>query len=299
MDLENIKLIVEYKERIDKYISDNSEISRNDAKDLILNKKVFVNDEIQVLKPNFFVYEGQTISIKEIPQKEINIKPQKMDLNIVYEDNDLIVIDKPSGIVVHPAPGNLENTLVNGLLYHFKNNLSNINGQMRPGILHRIDKDTSGLLIIAKNNKAHSFLSEQLKEHKIKRKYKAIVEGFIPNEITHIDLPIGRDPMHRQKMAVIKQNSKNAITHVFLEKLFTINSKNFSLVRCELETGRTHQIRVHMAYIKNPVYGDPLYGKKVDEFNQRLHAYEIEFLHPNGKIMKFNSALPKEFEIGN
>ncbi|MGZ9432248.1 RluA family pseudouridine synthase [Mycoplasma sp. 613B] len=297
--MEELVLEVKYKERIDKYISDNSDISRNDAKELILGKNVYINDEILVLKPNFIVFENQKIYIKEIPVKEINVEPEKMDLNIIYEDDDLIVINKPTGMVVHPAPGNLKGTLVNGLLYYFNNNLSNINGQMRPGILHRIDKDTSGLLIVAKNNKSHSFLAEQLKNHLIKRKYKAIVEGFISNEIMHINLPIGRDPMHRQKMAVIKQNSKEAITHVFLEKLFTYNQKNFSLIRCELETGRTHQIRVHMAYIKNPVYGDPLYGKKVDEFNQRLHAYEIEFTHPNGKKMIFNAPLPKEFEISN
>ncbi|MGZ9414477.1 RluA family pseudouridine synthase [Mycoplasma sp. AC157] len=297
--MEELVLEVKYKERIDKYISDNSDISRNDAKELILGKNVYINDEILVLKPNFIVFENQKIYIKEIPVKEINVEPEKMDLNIIYEDDDLIVINKPTGMVVHPAPGNLKGTLVNGLLYYFNNNLSNINGQMRPGILHRIDKDTSGLLIVAKNNKSHSFLAEQLKNHLIKRKYKAIVEGFISNEIMHINLPIGRDPLHRQKMTVIKQNSKEAITHVFLEKLFTYNQKNFSLIRCELETGRTHQIRVHMAYIKNPVYGDPLYGKKVDEFNQRLHAYEIEFTHPNGKKMIFNAPLPKEFEISN
>ncbi|MGZ9413484.1 RluA family pseudouridine synthase [Mycoplasma sp. Z386] len=297
--MEELVLEVKYKERIDKYISYNSDISRNDAKELILGKNVYINDEILVLKPNFIVFENQKIYIKEIPVKEINVEPEKMDLNIIYEDDDLIVINKPTGMVVHPAPGNLKGTLVNGLLYYFNNNLSNINGQMRPGILHRIDKDTSGLLIVAKNNKSHSFLAEQLKNHLIKRKYKAIVEGFISNEIMHINLPIGRDPLHRQKMTVIKQNSKEAITHVFLEKLFTYNQKNFSLIRCELETGRTHQIRVHMAYIKNPVYGDPLYGKKVDEFNQRLHAYEIEFTHPNGKKMIFNAPLPKEFEISN
>ncbi|WGI36898.1 RluA family pseudouridine synthase [Mesomycoplasma lagogenitalium] len=290
---------VKYKERIDKYISDNSDISRNDAKDLILNKNVIINDSIIVNKPKFIVSENQVISIKEIPFKVTDIIPEKIDLKIVYEDSDLIVIDKPSGMVVHPAPGNLKGTLVNGLLYHFQKNLSDVNGQMRPGILHRIDKDTSGLLIVAKNNKAHTFLAQQLKDHLIKRKYKAIVEGFVQNEITHIDLPIGRDPMNRQKMSVIKQNSKNAITHVYLEKHFNYNDKPYSLIRCELETGRTHQIRVHMAYIKHPVFGDPLYDKKVDEFNQRLHAYEIEFTHPNGQNLKFTTELPKEFEISN
>ncbi|MBN3535009.1 RluA family pseudouridine synthase [Mycoplasma procyoni] len=297
--MKKIVLEVEYKERIDKYISDNTEISRNDAKDIILNKGVVVNETIVVNKPNFVVSEGQTILIRDIPVKEMNIEPENIPLDIVYEDDDLVVVNKQSGIVVHPAPGNLSGTLVNGLLYHFKNNLSDLNGDMRPGILHRIDKDTSGLLIVAKNNKAHQFLAQELKDHKIKRKYKAIVEGIVTNEITHINLPIGRDPMHRQKMCVIKQNSKEAITHVYLEKLFNYENKNYSLVRCELETGRTHQIRVHMAYIKNPVFGDPLYGKKVDEFNQRLHAYEIEFMHPNGTMMKFNAPLPKEFEISN
>lgn len=293
-----MKLKVNYSSRIDKYVSDNSDITRNDIKDLILDHKVEVNS-ISVRKPNFTVKEGDEITILELPIKEMSIVAENIALDIVYEDDNLIVINKPSGMVVHPAPGNMTGTLVNALLYHFNNNLSDSNGYLRPGIVHRIDKDTSGLLIVAKNNKTHNYLAEQLKEHKIKRKYKAIVEGFMENEITHIDLPIGRDPQHRQKMAVIKQNSKQAKTHVFLEKLFKLENKNMSLVSCELETGRTHQIRVHLSYIKHPIFGDSLYGKKVDDFNQRLHAYEIEFMSPEGKTLKFNSSTPKEFDISD
>ncbi|WP_033161365.1 RluA family pseudouridine synthase [[Mycoplasma] collis] len=297
--MEFLKLNVEYKERIDKYISDNSKISRTDAKKLIESSLVKIDDSIIVRKADFIVSPPQVIIVEKLLDKITNIKPEKMDLNIVYEDDKIIVINKPTNMVVHPAPGNLSNTLVNGLLYYFKNNLSNINGLMRPGILHRIDKDTSGLLLVAKTNEAHQFLANELKEHKIKRKYMAIVENFINHELMHIDLPIARDPINRQKMTIAKQNSKNSITHVYLIKNFYYNNKPLSLIRCELETGRTHQIRVHLSYIKHPVYGDPLYGKKVDDFNQRLHAYEIEFQHPDGKIMNFKIDLPKEFEISN
>ncbi|VEU59447.1 RluA family pseudouridine synthase [Mesomycoplasma neurolyticum] len=294
-----MELIVKYKSRIDKYISDNTEISRNDAKKMVESSLVKVNNTIVVRKANFIVEKNQIITIEKLLDKITNILPEKMDLDIVYEDDFLIVINKPSNMVVHPAPGNLSNTLVNGLLYYFRNNLSDINGLMRPGVLHRIDKDTSGLLLIAKTNEVHIFLANELKQHRIKRKYKAIVENFLNHELMHIDLPIGRDPMNRQKMAILKQNSKNAMTHVYLEKNFYYQNKPLALVRCELETGRTHQIRVHLSYIKHPVLGDPLYGKKIDDFNQRLHAYEIEFMHPNGKNMKFTIDLPKEFAISN
>ncbi|UVD81860.1 RluA family pseudouridine synthase [Mycoplasma iguanae] len=293
-----MKITAKYSERIDKYISDNSEISRNDIKDLILNHEVFVNG-ISVRKPKFMLTENDEIEIINIPTKVMDINPEKIPLKIVFEDDDIIIVDKPSGMVVHPAPGNMSGTLVNALLYHFNNNLSDENGYLRPGIVHRIDKNTSGLLIVAKNNKIHKYLTEKLKNHEIKRKYKAIVENFLENDIINLDLPIGRDPQNRQKMAVIKQNSKEARTKVFLEKLFEYENKKYSLIRCELETGRTHQIRVHLSYIKHPVYGDPLYGNTVDDFGQRLHAYELSLTMPDGKELKFTSDLPKEFDIAN
>ncbi|WP_036464958.1 RluA family pseudouridine synthase [Mycoplasmopsis sturni] len=294
-----IKLKVEYKERIDKYIADNSEISRNDIKQLIEQRAVFVNGT-NVIKPKYIVREGQEIEVIKLLDKEIKLEPQKMDLNIVYEDEYLCVINKPSGLIVHPAPGHYDNTLVNGLLYHFKNNLSNENGLLRPGIVHRIDKDTSGLLIIAKTNEVHNILSKNFKNHDISREYIAIVDGILEDKKLKLDLPIGRDVKNRQMMSVTNQNSKHAITNVELLNTFYLDGYPKSLVKCVLETGRTHQIRVHLAYIKNPVYGDPIYGKKVDDFNQRLHAYKLTFLHPinNKKIVLFAEP-PKEFEIAN
>lgn len=287
-----LKLVANYQERIDKYIADNSDISRSDIKKLIEKNTVFV-DGIKVRKPNFIVREKNEILITEFLGKEIKANPEKIDIDVVYEDDDIVVINKKSGMVVHPAPGHPGGTLVNALLYRFKN-LSNVNGNVRPGIVHRIDKDTSGLLVVAKNNDAHNILAQELKDHKIKRTYYALVEGRMENEIYHLKLPIGRDPKHRQRMCVTKLNSKDAITHVFTEKVF----KNTSLVRCELETGRTHQIRVHMKYIKHPVIGDPLYGKKIDDFGQRLHAAKLELVHPKTKkILTFEVPLPKKFEI--
>ena len=287
-----VKLTVNYQDRIDKYIADNSEISRSDVKKLVEKNSIFVHG-IQVRKPNFIVRETNEILVTEIIQKEINAKPENIKIDIVYEDDDIIVINKDSGMVVHPAPGHPGGTLVNALLYKF-NNLSNVNGNVRPGIVHRIDKDTSGLLVVAKNNEAHNILAQELKQHKIKRTYYALVEGRMENEIYHLKLPIGRDPKHRQRMTVTKLNSKEATTNVFTEKVF----KNTSLVRCELETGRTHQIRVHMKYIKHPIVGDPLYGNKKDEYGQRLHASKLELVHPTTKkLMTFEVPLPKFFEI--
>ena len=287
-----IELKVNYKQRIDKYIANNSEISRNDIKNLILNKTIFCNN-INVRKGNFQVKKNDKILITKKIEKEIKAEPQNIKIEIVYEDKDLIVVNKKSGMVVHPAPGNLKNTLVNALLYKF-NNLSNINGKIRPGIVHRIDKDTSGLLIVAKNNKSHQFLANQLKEHKIQRIYYALVEGKIENKVLHINLPIGRDSKNRKKMSITTENSKHAITHVYVEKIIN----NLSLIRCELETGRTHQIRVHLSYIGHPILGDELYGKKIDNFGQRLHAYKIIFIHPTTKQkLIFKTQIPNEFNL--
>ncbi len=286
------KLKVEYRTRIDKYIAENSKISRSDIKKLIEGHAVFVNDK-EVRKPNFTVREDDSILVTKIIQREITAIAQDIPIEVVYEDEDLIIVNKASGMVVHPAPGHHDGTLVNALLYRFKD-LSNINGDVRPGIVHRIDKDTTGLLVVAKNNDAHRFMAEQLKDHLIKRTYFALVKGRMENEITHIDLPIGRDPRNRKRMSITKLNAKEAITHVYTEKIY----HDSSLVRCELETGRTHQIRVHLSHLKHPIIGDPLYGTKIDDFGQRLHAAKLELVHPTTKeLMTFEAPLPKEFEV--
>ncbi|WP_029513147.1 RluA family pseudouridine synthase [Mycoplasmopsis primatum] len=294
-----IQLEVKYKERIDKYISDNSEISRNDAKALIEQEAVYINDHKFVRKANYMVREGMIITVMKLLEKESNIKAIEMEINTVYEDDDLIIVNKPSGLVVHPAPGHVNDTLVNGLMHHFKNNLSDVNGLLRLGIVHRIDKDTSGLLIIAKNNDVHNKLTKMLKNHEIHRSYIAICKGILENKITKVNLPIQRDLKDRKSMSVHK-DGKEAITYIYQLKSFYIDNEPYSLVRCELETGRTHQIRVHLAYIKHPVYGDPLYGKKVDEFNQRLHAYKLSFNHPiTNKLIEVYADVPKKFEVAD
>lgn len=285
-------IIVEERDRIDRYIANNSDFSRTDIKKLIEAHAVFV-DGISIRKPNFKVNEGNEILITDIIQKEIRAIPEDIPIDVVYEDKDIIVVNKKSGMVVHPAPGHHTGTLVNALLHRFKN-LSDLNGSIRPGIVHRIDKDTSGLLVVAKNNDAHRFLASEIKNHDVERTYLAWVKGRIETKITHLNLPIGRDPIHRQKMAVQKQNSKNAITHVFTEKIF----EKKTLVRCELETGRTHQIRVHLAYIGHPIIGDPIYGQAIDDFGQRLHAHKLKLIHPTTKKeMEFVIQPPENFGL--
>lgn len=292
---EEIILEVIYQDRIDKYISDNSDISRNDVKTIIKDYGVFVDEDVEVRKPNFIVKPGHVIKItKKIEKKDYNLEPQNIPLNIVFEDEHIVVINKPSGMVVHPAPGNYDQTLVNALLYHFKD-LSDLNGPIRPGIVHRLDKHTSGLLIVAKTNAAHRYFAKLIKDHKINREYKALVNGVTENNVIHIDLPIGRDPKDRQKMMVTKQNGKESFTDVF--PLYTFDNK-YMLVKCILKTGRTHQIRVHLKYINLPVLGDDLYGKYIDDFKQRLHAYKISFKHINGKNLSFEVDYPKEFFQG-
>ena len=291
MDTNTItKLTVEYQERIDKYIAVNSTISRSDIKKLIDGNAVFVNGK-EVRKPNFTVRVGNEILVTKIIQREIKAIPQDIAIDVVYEDEDIIVVNKASGMVVHPAPGHPDGTLVNALLHRFKD-LSDINGDVRPGIVHRIDKDTTGLLVVAKNNEAHQFISDQLREHLVKRTYFALVKGRMENEIMHIKLPIGRDPRNRKRMSVTKLNAKDATTHVFTEAVYA----STSLVRCELETGRTHQIRVHMAYVRHAIVGDPLYGSKIDDFGQRLHAAKLELVHPRTKeLMTFEAPFPEQF----
>lgn len=287
IEVENL----EKNERIDKYLSSklDDSFSRAKIQKLIDDELVLVNDK--VIKSSYKVSNGDVILITD-KEEDMSVKPEKMDIDIVYEDDDVMVINKKSGVVVHPAPGNYSGTLVNGLMYLSKD-LSHVNGEFRPGIVHRIDKDTSGLLIVAKNDKAHRILAEELKEKKVKRKYIALVSGVINHDIGEIDAPIGRDPSDRKKMCVTSTNSKDAITHFRVLERY----KNASLIECELETGRTHQIRVHMKYINHPVINDPVYGKNNHgEFGQLLHAKEITFTHPTTKeVMTFSCEVPEEF----
>lgn len=287
IEVENL----EKNERIDKYLSSklDDSFSRAKIQKLIDEELVLVNDK--VIKSSYKVSNGDVILITD-KEEDMSVKPEKMDIDIVYEDDDVMVINKKSGVVVHPAPGNYSGTLVNGLMYLSKD-LSHVNGEFRPGIVHRIDKDTSGLLIVAKNDKAHRILAEELKEKKIKRKYIALVSGVINHDLGEIDAPIGRDPSDRKKMCVTSTNSKDAITHFRVLERY----KNASLIECELETGRTHQIRVHMKYINHPVINDPVYGKNNHgEFGQLLHAKEITFTHPTTKeVMTFSCEVPEEF----
>ena len=287
IEVENL----EKNERIDKYLSSklDDNFSRAKIQKLIDEELILVNDK--VIKSSYKVSNGDVILITD-KEEDMSVKPEKMDIDIVYEDDDVMVINKKSGVVVHPAPGNYSGTLVNGLMYLSKD-LSHVNGEFRPGIVHRIDKDTSGLLIVAKNDKAHRILAEELKEKKIKRKYIALVSGVINHDVGEIDAPIGRDTSDRKKMCVTSTNSKDAITHFRVLERY----KNASLIECELETGRTHQIRVHMKYINHPVINDPVYGKNNHgEFGQLLHAKEITFTHPTTKeVMTFSCEVPEEF----
>ena len=278
-------------DRLDKYLSNNTEHSRSLLTKLINNGFVFVNGKKE--KASYKVKENDEIEILDGFKEEVDIVPVKMDLNIVYEDDDIMVINKPSGLVVHPGSGNKNNTLVNGLL-DYTNNLSDINGEERPGIVHRLDKDTSGLMLVAKSNKAHQILTEEFSKHNVKREYYALVKGVFPHNTAIIDAPIGRDEINRKKMCVTAKNSKNAVTHLTVLKRY----KDYTLVKLDLETGRTHQIRVHMAYIGYPVVNDPLYNtKKSTEFGQFLHSKTITFTHPITKEeLHFEIDLPQEFQ---
>ena len=272
--------------RIDIYLSKLLDVSRSKISKL----SIVVNGK--KVKSSYIVKENDIIEIPELKEEEIKAIPEKMDLDIVYEDDDVIVVNKPNGMVVHPAVGNTKHTLVNGLLYHSKE-LSKNNGEFRPGIVHRIDAYTTGLLMIAKNDKAHDFLAKQLSEKTTHRKYIALVWGVINNDTGTIDAPIGRDINDRKKMAVTA-NGKEAITHFKVLKRY----KDATLIELKLETGRTHQIRVHMNYINHPVVNDPVYGKRklINNTGQCLHAKELGFIHPTTKkYMEFSSELPKCF----
>lgn len=280
-------------ERLDKFIADNSDISRSYAAKLCDEGLVTLSDK--QLKKKDRVSVGDKIIIQIPEPTELSVEGEDIPLDIVYEDSDVIVINKPQDMCVHPAVGNESGTLVNGLVYHCGNELSAINGVIRPGIVHRIDKDTSGLLIVAKNNDAHLKLSEQLKERKALRKYIAIVNGNIREDGGTVNKPISRNPSDRKKMAVVA-GGREAVTHFNVLERFG----QYTLIECILETGRTHQIRVHMASIGHSIVGDPLYGIKKEKFNlngQLLHAKTIGFKHPStGKMMEFSSEIPEYFE---
>ena len=278
--------------RVDKFISDNeSSLTRSAVQKLIDSGLVLCN-EAEIPK-NYKLRIGDEIIVNVPDPVELDVAAEDISLEIVYEDDDLIVVNKPKGMVVHPAAGNYSGTLVNALLYHCKGRLSSINGVIRPGIVHRIDKNTSGLLIVAKNDDAHNMLAEQIKEHSFTREYCAIVTGRFSEKIGTVHAPIGRSKYDRKKMCVCDTNSKDAITHYEVIDEFG----NFSLVRFCLETGRTHQIRVHCAYIGHAVYGDDVYGKAVKGVQgQCLHAKKIGFVHPtSGEYMEFDSELPDYF----
>ena len=253
---------------------------------------VLVNQKME--KPSYKIKIGDQIEIIVVDNTDLDLEPENIPLNIVYEDNDIIVVDKPSGMIVHPSPGIVHGTLVNALLYHC-DDLSGINGVNRPGIVHRIDKETSGLLVVDKNDHAHRMLSQQLRNHDMTRSYIALVHGLIPHQHGKVDAPIGRDSKDRQKMAVTMHNSKRAVTNFTVLRRY----RSMSLIECRLETGRTHQIRVHMSYIGYPVYGDPKYGWRKDDqtYGQFLHAKKLGFIHPTtNKYMEFESELPEYFK---
>ncbi len=278
--------------RIDKYLIDKLSMSRSKLQKMINNGNVLVNGN--PVKNSYIVKVDDEISIDENYDDEIKIVPENIQLDIIYEDEYLLVVNKPSGMVVHPAPGNYSGTLVNALMYHC-NNLSKVNSEIRPGIVHRIDADTSGLLVIAKNDDVHNNLAEQIKNHTVVRKYIALVWGVINEDSATIDAPIGRDKNNRKKMCVTADNSKEAITHIRVLKRYN----NATLIECKLETGRTHQIRVHMEYINHPVVNDPVYGNKKlldPDFGQMLHAKTLGFIHPiTNEYLEFNSNVPEEF----
>ena len=277
--------------RLDKYLADNTDMSRSLILKMIKEDYIFVNNKKE--KPSYLVQEKDNIEIKDGFIKKSDIEAEEMPLNIVYEDDYLMVIDKPSGIVVHPGAGNYSNTLVNGLKY-YTDNFSEGSDESRPGIVHRIDKDTSGLILIAKTNKCEELLSDMFKKHTIEREYIALVHGVLENDKALIDAPIGRDEKLRKQMTVTSHNSKKAITHLVVLKRY----KNYTLVKLRLETGRTHQIRVHMKYINHPIYNDPVYSNdKCDDFGQFLHSYSMKFIHPiTRKEMEFKSELPSHFQ---
>lgn len=282
------------KERIDKFVKAQTgeQFSRSQIQLWIEQGSIVVNG-IQV-KTNYKIAAGDVISLSVPEAEPVEIVPEDIPLDIYYEDSDVIVVNKERGMVVHPAPGHASGTLVNALMHHCKD-LSGINGELRPGIVHRIDKDTSGLIMAAKNDKAHASLAAQLKEHSVTRKYFAIVHGNVSHDQGTIDAPIGRDPQDRKMYTVIERNSKHAVTHFQVAERFG----DYTLLELKLETGRTHQIRVHMKFIGHPLVGDPMYGrsKGIKMSGQALHAAVLGFVHPSsGQYLEFNAPLPADME---
>lgn len=280
--------------RLDQYVSQEVEqLSRVLAADLIKNGQIRI--EGRKVKASHRVKKGDLISVHIPPPQEVELTPQDIPLTVVYEDQDLVIIDKPQGMVVHPAHGNWDQTLVNALLFQVQD-LSGINGELRPGIVHRLDKDTSGLLVVAKNDRSHRHLAEQIKTHSFTREYTALVHGQVRENQGIIEAPIGRDPRDRKKMAVVAGGRPSITGYQVLERF-----ANYTLVRCRLETGRTHQIRVHMSYLGYPVVGDPLYGPRKNQWGlnkQLLHASLLTIEHPaTGEVMTFQSPLPEYFDI--
>ncbi len=280
--------------RLDAFLAGKMEKTRSSVQKLIEEENVRLNGAPAA--KNARLREGDRVEATEPPPEVLDIKPQNIPLDIVYEDQDLLVVNKPKGMVVHPAAGNPDGTLVNALLFHCGDSLSGINGVIRPGIVHRIDKDTSGLLIVAKNDRAHQSLAEQIAVHSFTRIYNAVVYGIVKEEEGTVSAPIGRHPTDRKRMAVLSSGGREAVTHYRVLERFP----GFTLVECRLETGRTHQIRVHMAHIGHPVAGDPVYGPKkcITELQgQCLHARVIGFIHPaTGEYLEFDSGLPPYFE---
>ena len=289
-----MKIIADEKIRIDKYLIEKTSYSRSKIQRMIDAEAILVNDTS--IKSSYILHLGDEITIEEDYNEEIELVPENIPLDICYEDDYLLVVNKPSGMVVHPAPGNHSKTLVNALMYHCNHHLSTINGKIRPGIVHRIDADTSGLLLVAKTDEVHVQLAKQIQEKTVKRKYIALVHGIINEDTATIDAPIGRDPNNRKKMTVTDINAKEAITHLQVLKRYAKST----LIECNLETGRTHQIRVHLNYIGHPIVNDPVYGpKKLDDpkFGQMLHAKTIGFIHPiTNQYMEFTKNPPQRFE---
>ena len=281
--------------RLDKYLAEQfPEQTRSYLQKLIKDGEVTVNGK--KVKTGYQLSKGDEVSVNIPEPKELDVEPQKMNLDIVYEDDDVILVNKPKGMVVHPAPGHTTDTLVNGLLYHCKDNLSGINGVARPGIVHRIDRDTTGILIVCKNDMSHNSIAAQLKEHSINRRYRALVHGNLKDDTGTVEGPIGRHPIDRKKMAINEKNGKPAVTHYTVLERFG----NYTLIECKLETGRTHQIRVHMTSIGHPLVGDEVYGPAKCPFKlqgQCLHAMILGFVHPRtGEYMEFSANLPEYFE---
>lgn len=285
------------KKRLDKFLQEKDlNITRSYIKTLIEEGYVKVNEE--KVKSGYSLKKDDVIDITIKEDETCDIKPENIPLDIVYEDDDIIIVNKPKGMVVHPANGNYTGTLVNALMYSHKDKLSSINGSIRPGIVHRIDKDTSGILVVAKNDEAHKKLSSIFKVHDIKREYIALVKGIVKEDRLDINLPIGRSAKDRKKMAVTNKNSREAITHI--EVLERFYASNVTLVKATLETGRTHQIRVHMSYMNHPIVGDEVYGKKDPKFKvtgQMLHAKLLGFKHPTtNEYVEFESEIPEYFK---